>query len=318
MHSIVRISTAVLLLASCLVRADITFEYVLPPAGSDIIGQNRIVTTAAEDTLVDIAARHQLGINLLRSANPEVDPWLPGDGTAVLLPRETILPQAERNGIVVNVAEMRLYHFYRSEKSKQPSVNVYSVSVGRGEWSTPLTRTRVTGRVENPVWYPPASVRAEHAARGDRLPRQVPPGPDNPLGRYILSLGIPSYFIHGTNRPNGIGMQVTHGCIRMYPQNIEQLVRMAPNNTPVTIVNQPFKVGWNGDALYLEVHKPLEKDGVEVKLDTTEVVYALIEATQQSPDTNIDWNRIEQVIEEAAGLPRQVGMRPAGSVASSS
>lgn len=300
---------------SAVTLADAVRYYPLPANGGDLVGSNRWVPISAADTLVDVAARYQLGYNVIRSANPDVDAWLPDEGARVLLPLETILPAASREGIVINVAEMRLYYYRDDVLSHDPLVEVYSISVGRGEWATPLTTTRVTGRVKDPVWYPPESIRREHAARGDLLPRQVPAGPDNPLGPYLLSLGIPSYFIHGTNKRFGIGMQVTHGCIRMYPQDIERLVEKVPNNTPVTIVNQPFKAGWRGDELYLEVHRPLEKEQGSARIETTAVIAALVEATRQSPQTEIDWDAMEQIIAEARGIPQRVGVLPAQATA---
>ena len=284
-------------------------QYVVPESGNSLIGENSWVTASTDDTLIDLAARYQSGYNLLRAANPGVDPWLPGEGTQVLLPEQTILPSQSHEGIVINVAEMRLYHFRQEDKNGQQRVDVFPISVGRGDWSTPVTTTHVTGRAKDPVWYPPESIRAEHAARGDYLPSKVPAGPNNPLGPYLLTLDIPSYFIHGTNKRFGIGMQVTHGCIRMYPEDIEQLVKQTPNDTPVTIINQPFKAGWQDTTLYLEVHPPLEgENGVVSEISTTAVVHALIEATQQMPEADIDWDRVNQVIAEARGIPQKVGV----------
>jgi L,D-transpeptidase ErfK/SrfK len=227
---------------------------------TDLVGSNSSTYISREETLIDVAVRYRLGYNMIRSANPDIDAWLPVDGSEVLLPFRVILPDVPRKGIVINTAEMRLY-FYRKDEKNHNTVTVYPISVGRRDWATPLTETHVTLRVEHPSWYPPESIRAEHAARGDLLPKVVPAGPDNPLGDYLLALDIPSYFIHGTNKRFGIGMQVTHGCIRMYPEHIEELYKLVPVNTPVTIVNQPYKVGWQGEKLYLEVHHPLELDG---------------------------------------------------------
>ncbi len=286
-------------------------SFTLPASDDDLVGDNAVVTTSVEDTLVDIAARYHLGYNLIRSANPGVDAWLPGEGTEVLLPLHAILPDAPRSGIVVNVPEMRLY-FYKTDPRgrQQDSVAVYPVSVGRGDWHTPLIQTRLTGRVKAPDWYPPQTIRAEHAARGDFLPAKVPAGPDNPLGEYLLVLDIPSYFIHGTNKKFGIGMQVTHGCIRMYPQDIEQLVKMAPKNTSVSIINQPIKTGWQNGQLFLEVHQPLEMEGERDGLERSAIIEALVAATRDAPETLIDWDRVDAVIAAANGVPEKVGQLP--------
>ncbi|MBR9912519.1 MAG: L,D-transpeptidase family protein [Gammaproteobacteria bacterium] len=290
--------------------ADFVPHYPLPTPGNDLVGANQTARLSAADTLIDVAARHHLGYNVLRSANPEVDAWLPGEGTEVLLPLQTLLPTVAREGIVINVAEMRLYHYPTLKSEGARSVYVYPISVGRREWSTPLTRTRVTGRAKDPSWYPPESIRKEHAARGDILPKVVPPGPNNPLGNYLLSLGIPSYFIHGTDKKFGIGMQVTHGCIRMYGRDIEQLTKAVPNNTPVTIINQTVKTGWHNGKLYLEIHPALETMSVieEGKLNTA--VKALVQATKDYPDTTINWDKVDQVVTAETGLPTLVGQRP--------
>lgn len=309
--------------------------YPLPEPGNHLVGNNHTVLASAEETLIDISRRHHLGYNVIRSANPAVDAWLPADGTEVLLPGEVILPEAEQRGIVINVAEMRMFHYRQDEDSSKVVVDVYPVSVGRGDWATPLTKTRVTGQVKNPAWYPPESIRAEHAARGEPLPKMVPPGPGNPLGEFLLMLDIPSYFIHGTNRDYGIGMQVTHGCIRMYPAHISQLVKRAPKGTPVTIVNQPFKVGVRGTHLYLEAHPPLEASvssdsnsdsdlaiGADSDLaigadsdsaivagsgaELTDIVAAIIRATGELA-VQVEWDQIEPVLVEALGIPVRIG-----------
>lgn len=299
-------------------NAGIGRTYPLPSPDIELVGENIITTSAAEDTLIDLAVRYQLGYNMIRSANPQVDAWLPGDGTPVLLPYNTILPDVPRKGIVINSAEMRLYYFSQDRQTKTPTVTVYPISVGRGEWATPLTQTKITGKVKNPDWYPPETIRAEHAERGDILPKKVPAGPNNPLGESLLRLGIPSYFIHGTNKEFGIGMQVTHGCIRMYPQDIKELMGAVPVNTPVTIINQTYKIGWRDNQLYLEVHPPLEMADHTPVNSPFEITDAVILATERHPDVVVNWEVMEQVIAEARGIPIQVGYvnQPLGSTES--
>ena len=276
---------------------------------SDLVGRNISTNVSREETLIDVAVRYQLGYNMIRSANPGVDNWLPDNGSRVLLPFNLILPDAPREGIVINTAEMRLF-FYREDEQNNNTVTVYPISVGRRDWATPLTVTRVTLRIEHPPWYPPKSIRAEHAARGDFLPRVVPAGPNNPLGDYLLALAIPSYFIHGTNKRFGIGMQVTHGCIRMYPEHIEELYNLVSVNTLVTIVNQPYKVGWKDEKLYVEVHHPLELDGVVHEGNRPGVVSKLTSIQQKLPEVLIDWDRVDNALSEATGIPVLVGTEP--------
>ena len=232
--------------------------YALPPPGNDVIGALTVVPARAEDTLLDIARRHGLGYEDIVRANPDVDTWLPGEGTEVVLPTRFVLPSGPREGVVLNLAEYRMYYYPRAKAGEQPVVMTYPMSIGRMDWETPLGRTTVISKVVNPAWYPPASIRAEHAADGDPLPRIVPAGPKNPLGRYAMRLGLPGYLIHGTNRPAGVGMRVTHGCVRMFPEDISFLFRQVAVNTPVTIINEPVKLGWDGDLLVMEAHRVLD------------------------------------------------------------
>ena len=191
-----------------------------------------------------------MGLSELRLFNPGVDVWIPGAGTAVRLPSQVILPAAPRSGVVINVPEMRMYYYPEGESV----VHTWPISIGRVGWETPLGKTSIVRKKVGPTWYPPESIREEHALRGDILPRVVRPGPDNPLGSHALYLGFPEYLIHGTNKPYSIGMRVSHGCVRMYPEHIVEVFDLVKPGTPVTLVHQEIKVGWRGDKLYLEVH----------------------------------------------------------------
>jgi L,D-transpeptidase ErfK/SrfK len=179
------------------------------------------------------------------------------------------------------------------------------------DWSTPIGRTTVTGKVANPSWYPPQSIREEHAARGDILPAVVPPGPDNPLGKHSLRLGLPGYLIHGTNKPSGVGMRVTHGCIRMFPEDIEALFGMVSAGTSVHIVNQPYKLGWGADGLYLEAHPPLAEDQ-QTLAGMTELTRMFVAATTERR-AEVDWNSAETVMLAGRGIPQFVAMPLADS-----
>lgn len=276
-------------------------------ASGDVVGEVQVVVAKAEDTLLDIGRENKFGYDAVRAANPEVDAWVPGDGTQVTLPGQHVLPAAPRKGIVINVSEKRLYYYPPASRGKQPQVEVYAISVGRGDWTTPLEVTKVTGMVKDPAWFPPASIRAEHEEKGDPLPARVPPGPDNPLGRYILRLDIPSYFIHGTNRENGIGMQVTHGCIRMFPDDIERLAHAVPKGTPVYIVNQRYKAGWKAGVLYLEVHPPLDGAGGAEDTTSRSITATLSEVKKSHPNAVIDWGEVWRVQDSQSGLPTPVG-----------
>lgn len=236
-------------------------EFTLPPGAGDLVGQEEYLTGAKADTLADVAREFGLGHQEIRIANPAVEFWLLPDDARVLLPRRHVLPDAVREGIVLNVPEMRLYYYPQACAADQPCrVQTYPVSIGRMDWKTPLGTTRVTAKVENPSWTPPESIRQEAAAEGKQLPAVVPPGPDNPLGAHALYLDLPGYRIHGTNRPYGVGMRVTHGCVRMYPEDIASLFGQVEVGARVQILDQPVKFGWAGNTLFMEVHPPLEED----------------------------------------------------------
>ncbi|MDJ0939487.1 MAG: L,D-transpeptidase family protein [Woeseiaceae bacterium] len=261
-----RLGLIALLMAGGAVNAA---TYELPADGSDVIGSVATVTATFEDTLVDIARKNGVGYEDIVRANPGVNVWVPGEGTEVVIPTRFVLPAGPRRGIVLNLAEYRLYYFPEAAEGETPKVMTYPISIGRMDWETPLGNTRVISKVVNPAWYPPKSVRDEHAAEGRPLPRIVPPGPNNPLGRHAMRLGLPGYLIHGTNRPAGVGMRVTHGCLRMFPEDIRYLFDYIAIDTPVRIINEPIKIGWQGDELVMEVHPILESAPAEAADDTT-------------------------------------------------
>lgn len=295
--------------------------FPLPSPSTQLVGQITYVTTSYEDTLLDIARRHGLGYQEVVLANPAVDPWLPGEGTKVLLPTRYLLPATPREGIVINRAEMRLYYYPTRRSRAVTEVITYPVGIGRVEWETPLAVTEVTAKVVDPTWYPPASIRAEHAEAENPLPAAVPPGPDNPLGRFAMNLGLAGYLIHGSNKSYGIGMRVSHGCIRLYPEDIETLFAGVPIGTPVRIINQPFKTGWAENILYLEVH-PAGDDGAKAAAmqDLTSLVRMLVMATQKHPEYAVNWERAEKIALTPRGIPLAVtgdGEEPTLSVSNS-
>ncbi len=280
--------------------------YPLPEGSDSVIGEIQYVTSRHEDTLLDIGRRHSVGYTEIVAANPGVDPWLPGEGTRIVIPSQYILPNAPRSGVIVSLAEHRLYYFPPSRNGEAPVVQTYPVSIGKMDWKTPLGVTQIVHKRERPTWYPPESVRREHAAEGNPLPRAVPPGPDNPLGDYAMRLGIPggAYLIHGTNRPAGVGMQVTHGCIRMFPEDIAEFYKQVPLNTSVRMIDQPYKMGWRAGQLYMEVHAPLEGSDEELH-SLTNITRMLVTATQDH-SVVIDWAKAEKQFASATGIPAPV------------
>jgi L,D-transpeptidase ErfK/SrfK len=280
-----------------------TTLFELPDAATNVVGELQVMRTRAEDTLIDIAQAYDLGFDELVEANPGVDPWLPGEGTAVVLPSRFVLPDAPRSGIVLNVASKRLFYFPKPMPGRPQVVHTFPISIGREGWATPLGTTKVVSKKTDPPWRVPASVRKEHAENGDPLPAVVPPGPDNPLGRHAMRLALKGdYLIHGTNKPAGVGMRVSHGCIRMNPEDIAWLFPQVPIGLPVHIVNQPLLVGVAGGELFVEAHPGLEED----KTRRTAALLRTIEqrlAKTGIPSTAVDYERIARLDADRRGFP---------------
>ena len=295
-----------LLFAMLSSSAGATREYPLPAPGTDLVGEVFWVTARHEDTLVQLAREHDLGANELSRANPDVDAWLPGEGTRIRLPIAFLLPPGPREGLVVNLAEYRLYYFPPGENR----VLTAPVGIGRDAFRTPVLETRVTDRIEQPSWTPPRSVRESYARRGMELARVVPPGPDNPLGEYAMVLGAPGYLIHGTNQSFGVGARVSHGCMRLYPEDIEKLVWEVPVGTPVRIIHAPYKVGWRGDELILQAHQPL----VEFEDENIETVLRQQLGEGLGGGRN-DWELTHRTARAARGVPVVIGARDEGLAA---
>lgn len=236
--------------------------FVLEADGQSVVGQPQVVFTNESDTLSQIARDYGLGYDEIVAANPGVDSWLPGQDTPVILPTQFVLPADVREGVVLNIAAKRLFYFPPVGEDGIRKVMTYPIGIGRVGWETPLGDAEVVSKARDPHWWVPASVRKEHAELGDPLPAVVPPGPDNPLGRYVLKLDMPGYLIHGTNMPYGVGMRVSHGCVRLYPENIETLYPLVAIGARVTIVNEPYVAGWRNGELFFQGHAPLEDDEV--------------------------------------------------------
>lgn len=274
----------------------LTFD--LPPEGEDIIGSMIEVIAKYEDTLPAIAMEYGVGYREIVAANPDLNPWLPGEGTKVYVPARFILPPGERSGMVLNLSELRLYYYPPGGKQ----VITYPIGIGREGWDTPIGTAKITSAIKNPSWIPPQSIREEYAAEGIELEKVVPPGPDNPLGNYKLNLSLPGYLIHGTNKPLGVGMRVSHGCIRLYPRDIEELFEMGPVGIKVRIIKLPYKAGWSQGRLFLEAHKPLSEEFEKSGFDLTSMVGAIIRA-HEGHDAAINWDLAETSARRHHGLP---------------
>lgn len=283
--------------------------FELPADGSAVIGADSTITAHYEDTLLGIARKYSLGYDEIIRANPGVDMWLPGEGTRIMLPGRRILPPGPREGVVVSLPEHRLYYFPKSKPHGKRLVITYPVSIGKLGRTTPLGNTRVIAKVEHPSWYPPASIRKEHAEAGDPLPAVVGPGPDNPLGDYKIRLGFGdgTYEIHGTNNPTAVGLAITHGCIRMYPEDVAGLFPLLPLGTPVRLINVPVKVAWIDGDLLLEAHPPVNAQGESFEPDVDQFS-ELLRAAVGDATLAIHWDYAREVLRKADGVIATVGL----------
>jgi L,D-transpeptidase ErfK/SrfK len=235
-----------------------THVFTLDSDKDTVVGRLQVTHAHAEDTLSDIARRFNIGYEEIVRANPGVDPWLPREGTQIVLPTQFVLPDAPHNGIVINLPALRLYYFPPRKKDQPQTVITHPIGIGMVGWTTPVGNTKIVSKRANPVWHPPASVRREHAEDGDILPAKVAAGPDNPLGQFAMNLDWPSYLIHGTNQPYGVGVRASHGCIRLYPEDIAELFDDIPIGTRVTVVNQSQVYGWQNGVQYLQSYPVLD------------------------------------------------------------
>jgi L,D-transpeptidase ErfK/SrfK len=271
--------------------------YSLPDEKTQVVGAVTTVRAVYEDTLASLAEKHGLGYRELLRANPGIDPWLPGEGTVVVLPTQYVLPSAPREGVVINVAEFRLY-YYPPDRNM---VITYPVGLGRQDFRTPITSTRIRAAIANPSWTPTATSRRESAAMGKILPPVVHAGPDNPMGSWAIQLDLPSYYIHGTNQPFGVGQMASQGCIRLYEPHIATLAELVKRGTPVAIVNEPYKMGWRDDQLFVEVHEEIY--GEEDPSVLAERVRKAIAETTKNRASVVDWARLSEHLESPTGLP---------------
>jgi L,D-transpeptidase ErfK/SrfK len=293
-------------------------SFNLPPEQNGLVGnpaKKKIIKAGKTETLLDIARTYDLGQNQIVWANKNVDRWLPskpvqktisdkdnnkiqtlGKGKNIHIPNSYLLPNIAREGIVLNLPEYRLYYYY------QGKVITHPISIGRVDWNTPLGRTSIIEMKRNPTWTPPASIRKEHAAMGDILPAVFPAGPDNPLGLFAMRLGRAGYLIHSTNKPLGVGMRVSHGCIRMYPEDIKRIFPSVKKGTVVQILNNPIKVGWGHNGLYISVHPDLE-DNSRNENERLNDALRLIDEVKGGEIIQISGGLLKKALKESNGIP---------------
>ncbi len=281
-----------------------TERFELAP-GQDVVGSVQVVTATKDDTLTDIARRFNVGYEEILRANPKVDPWLPGAGREIIIPSQFILPDAPRTGVVINIAAMRIFYFPPVKRGERPVVLTHPIGIGKVGWRTPEGVTKIVRRQKDPTWRVPVSVRKEHHENGEELEPVIGPGPDNPLGKYAFYLEWPSYLIHGTNKPAGVGLRSSHGCIRLYPEDIEQFYSLVPLGTQVRVVNQPFMFGWRDGELYMQSYDVLEDDTRDWKSRKllTKTLALRLQQQVQAHHEQVDWTRVAALAHSPRGIP---------------
>ncbi len=288
-----------------------THRFDIDADNGDIVGYVQRTTIGKDDTLPDIARLFDVGYEEILLANPGVDPWLPGVGREVVVPTQFVLPAAPHEGLVINVAAMRIFYYPPRKKGEPQTVYTHPIGIGKVGWKTPEGTTKIVARQKDPVWVVPKSVRDEHAADGDKLPAVVPAGPDNPLGAYEFRLSWPSYLIHGTNKPYGVGMRSSHGCMRLYPEDIAVFFDLIPIGTKVTVVNQPYLFGWRDGTLYFQAYAVMEDDSRDWDQNRKRLLAKLLNPKMRQKigqqieihDNDIDWQRVGDLAHSPRAVP---------------
>ena len=262
-------------------------KLLLDPQADTVIGLLGEYTIQKKDTFLDVARDNDLGFNEMEALYPKIDPWVPPVGMKVLIPSQWILPPSKKFGLVINVPEMRLYYFLKSIQM----VRTYPVGIGDEGWFTPEGIGWITDKRKNPTWHIPKSLQEKYQRK------IIPPGPENPLGDYWLGLSFPSYGIHGTNFPWAVGRLVTHGCIRLYPEDILKLFPLVPVKTPVELIYQPVKVGFKKGRIFMEVHPDIYQKIPDLTQNGLEKIKFL------GLSEKVDQDLVLKTLEEKTGVP---------------
>ncbi len=269
---------------------------------TDVIGNIKYYTIKKDETLISIARRFNLSFPEIMSANSSInDPWLLEEGVTIILPTRHILPSNKREGVVINKGDLRVYYY------KNEQIHSYPIGIGRQDWETPIGKAIILNKKKNPYWTVPESIMKEEP----HWPKVVKPGPDNPLGSRAIYLSMPGYLLHGTNKPWGVGMKVSHGCIRLYPESIEEMYELIKLGDKVTITDEPVKAGWLGGVLYLEVHvmhEYGEEEGTK-KSSYIKLLPDALKALQQKAGIHIakiDRDKVTEIVKRASGMPEAI------------
>ncbi|MES2998012.1 MAG: L,D-transpeptidase family protein [Pseudomonadota bacterium] len=284
-----------------LIAQAFALTFVLPSHGDSVVGHVQWTQALPGDTFSKIGRRYDLGYFELVEANPTIDPVHLIPGTIIVIPSRFILPPGPHKGIVINLAELRIYYY----PLHRHIVMTYPVGIGREGWDTPLGPSWIAQKIINPIWTVPASIRKDRAKDGVYLPEKVPPGPDNPLGGYAIRLKQATYLIHGTNDYEGVGRRSSAGCIRMFPEDIESLFPKVKRLERIYIVDSPYKMGWDKNRLYLEAHVPLQGRSA-LRLTHHAAIEKMIQVNSARA-AKIQWKTVDEVALNQNGIPQIIG-----------
>ncbi|HET8705115.1 MAG TPA: L,D-transpeptidase family protein [Pseudomonadales bacterium] len=290
-------------------------SYDLPTDGSMLVGKIHIVIPTHENTLLDIARHYDVGYHEITWANPDINVWTPGENARVVVPTQFILPPKPWKGIIVNISQRRLFYFPATKKGEAAQVITFPISIAREGWSTPLGETKVVAKHKDPAWFVPKSIQAEHKQQGEiEFPEYFPPGPDNPMGMLAIQTGFPGIFIHGTNRPWGVGMRTSHGCLHLYPEDAAILFPLMNAGIPIRVIDEPFVVGTQGDQLMMASYEPVAEYGATANLFTRAVLaltpYLKGDAKAKMPALDVAWDKIQKLVDKKIVVP--ISVSPGG------
>lgn len=294
-----RALSLVLLLLLSPLSMGLTFD--LPKEGN-IVGKVTVVQSKMGQSLGSIGQKNGVGLESMIAANQGVSFWQMNTSQPITIPAQFILPSGPREGIVINIAEMRLYYYHPDGKQ----VSTFPIGIGQEGWGTPISSGSVVSKVKDPTWNVPESIRRASLNSRNPLPKVVPPGPDNPLGKYALKLTIPGVLIHGTLAGNSIGRRSSHGCLRLWDEDIEYLYQNVPVGTKIRIIHEPYKIGFQGDILYLESHDPISDHAEDKSSQLITIAQKVAEMMRNKP-YEIDWDKTEWMGKLETGLPTPIG-----------
>ena len=297
------------LMAACLLlplSEAVAKSFVLPGANDSLIGEVQYTTTTPGDSTTSVSERYNVGLNTIVEANSGVNERsIFVTGTPLKIGTQFMLPPVPRKGIVINLAEMRLYYY----PPGTDQVMTFPVGIGKVGKTIPIRNTKIVRKTTNPTWTPPADIRKFDEEQGIQLPKVVGAGPDNPLGPYGIYLGIPTYLIHSTIYPESIGRRASFGCIRMNESDIREFYPIVTPGTPVEIIDMPYKVAWNDSHLYLEAHLPLVENSNAESASMSGIIKSIENNLPKGQVTLVNWQLVSWLAEQPDGIPHDIGVR---------